>query len=95
MSVVYLQLVSDATIRGITSSHGIQVFSVYDFINLVCRKTGKYANRVWRHLIRDTSKFVEFKEDLVLAVPSTNIMKRTTHCHGTAKTAVHARQKSD
>ena len=57
---------------------GMQVFSVYGFINLVCRKTGKYANRVWRHLMRDTSKFVEFKEDLVLAVPSTNIMKYTT-----------------
>ena len=28
--------------------------------------------------MRDTSKFVEFKEDLVLAVPSTNIMKYTT-----------------
>jgi len=77
MSAVYL-VIGNSTVKGITSSDGVKVFSVTDFINLVCRKTGSYARLLWKRLTSDTSKFTEVKEALVLAVPSTNIMKFTT-----------------
>jgi hypothetical protein len=77
MSAVYL-VIGASTVKGITSSEGLKVFSVADFINLVCRKSGSYARLLWKRLTSDTSKFTEVKEALVLAVPSTNITKFTT-----------------
>ena len=38
MSALLLRLATDATVRGMTTRDGLQVFSVYDFVNLVCRK---------------------------------------------------------
>ena len=77
MSAVYL-VICDSTVKGITTGDGMWVFSVTDFINLVCQKTGSYARLLWKRLIYDTSKFTEVKEALVLAVPSTKIRKFTT-----------------
>jgi hypothetical protein len=77
MSTVYL-VIGNSNIKGITTSEGMRVFSVTDFINIVCRKTGSYARLIWKRLTSDTSKFTEIKEALVLAVPSTKIRKFTT-----------------
>jgi hypothetical protein len=38
MSALLLKL-GDVSVRGTTTYDGMQVFSVYDFINLVCQKT--------------------------------------------------------
>ena len=78
MSVLYLKLMSNFTIRGITTPDGIQVFSIYDFINIVCQKTGSYSRHLWKRLMCNTSKFTEIKEVLVLDIPSSNVMKYTT-----------------
>ena len=56
----------------------MQVFSIYDFINLVCQKTGSYSRHLWKRLICKTSKFTEIKEALVLPMPNSNMMKYTT-----------------
>lgn len=77
MSAVYL-VIGNATVKGITDSHGLKVFCVTDFIKIVCRKTGSYARLLWKRLTSDTSKFTEVKEAFVLAVPSTKLMKLTT-----------------
>ena len=51
MSELLLKLAGDATVRGLTTGAGLQVFSAYDFINLVCQKTGNYSRQVWKCLI--------------------------------------------
>ena len=38
MSDLVLRLAGDATVRGSSTRDGLQVFSAYDFINLVCQK---------------------------------------------------------
>jgi hypothetical protein len=38
MSALLLKLAGDVKVRGTTTHDGMQVFSVYDFINLVCQK---------------------------------------------------------
>jgi hypothetical protein len=43
MSALLLRLATDATVRGMTTRDGLQVFSVYDFVNLVCRKNDTYS----------------------------------------------------
>ena len=50
MSELVLRLAADATVRGTITSDGEQVFSVYDFINLVCQKNGTYAHNAWARL---------------------------------------------
>ena len=50
MSELLLRLAADVTVRGTTTSEGMQVFSVYDFINLVCQKNGTYAHNAWARL---------------------------------------------
>jgi hypothetical protein len=77
MSAVYL-VIGNSNIKGITTSEGMKVFSAIEFINKVCRKTGSYARLLWKRLTSDTSKFIEIKEALVLAVPSSKIRKFTT-----------------
>jgi hypothetical protein len=77
MSAVYL-VIGNSNIKGITTSDGMKVFSTTEFIKIVCRKTGSYARLLWKRLTSDTSKFIEIKEALVLAIPSTKIRKFTT-----------------
>ena len=43
MSALLLQLAGDATVRGTTTHDGMQLLSVYDFVNLACQNTGSYA----------------------------------------------------
>ena len=43
MSDLVLRLAGDATVRGATTYDAKQVFSVYDFVNLVCRKNDTYS----------------------------------------------------
>ena len=50
MSELLLRLAADVTVRGTTTPEGMQVFSVYDFINLVCQKNGTYAHNAWARL---------------------------------------------
>jgi len=50
MSDLVLRIAGDATVRGTITSDGEQVFSVYDFINLVCQKNGTYAHNAWARL---------------------------------------------
>jgi hypothetical protein len=57
MSALLLMLAGDASVRGTTTHDDMQVFLVYDFINLVCQKSGKYSGQIWMHLISENSKF--------------------------------------
>jgi hypothetical protein len=50
MSALLLKFAGNASVRGTTTSEGMQVFSVYDFINLVCQKSGSYAHHTWSRL---------------------------------------------
>ena len=57
MSDLVLRLAGDATVRGSSTRDGLQVFSAYDFINLVCQKSGNYSKQVWMRLISEDSIF--------------------------------------
>jgi len=72
MSILHLKL-GDTNVKGITTRDGVQVFSIYDFINVACQKTGTYSRKKWKRLISNTSKFTEVTEDLGL--PTTNNRK--------------------
>jgi hypothetical protein len=77
MHAVYLVL-GDDSVMGMTTAHFIQIFSVTDFIRIVCRTTESYARLLWKRLKRDTSKFTEVKKDLFLGMQSNKVMKFTT-----------------
>ena len=77
MHALYL-VIGDETLRGMTTAHFIQIFSVTDFIRIVCRTTESYARLLWKRLKRDTSKFTEVKKDLFLGIQSNKIIKSTT-----------------
>jgi hypothetical protein len=71
-------VIGDATIRGMTTAHSVQIFSVTDFIRIVCRTTESYARLLWKRLKRDTSKFMEVKKDLFLDIQRNKVVKFTT-----------------
>jgi hypothetical protein len=77
MSILHLKL-GDTNVKGITTRDGVQVFSIYDFINVVCQKTGTYSRKKWKRLISNTSKFTEVTEDLVVPATTTRKTKWTT-----------------
>ena len=54
MSTLLLKLTSNASLRGMVSPDGMQVFSVYDFISLACQKTdgGAYARKTYSNLVK-------------------------------------------
>lgn len=56
MSALVLKLTGDASVRGITTSNGDQVFSVHEFINVVCQKSGLFSKQLWVRLLRDHKK---------------------------------------
>ena len=58
MSALLLKLATDATVRRTNTPEGM-VFSVYDIMNLVCRKTGSYSRQLWLRLINS-----KFKDEL-------------------------------
>ena len=53
MSAVLFKLTGNATVHGIRSPCGTYFFSVYDFINAVCEKTGKYPFAVFASLVAE------------------------------------------
>ena len=59
MSALLLKLAGNASVRGTTTSEGMQVFSVYDFINLVCQKTGSYAHNIWSRMKSEDPRLKE------------------------------------
>jgi hypothetical protein len=61
MSALLLKLSEDATVRGTITADGQQKFSVYDFINLICDKSGNYSKQVWKRLIdADSEHEIEY-----------------------------------
>jgi hypothetical protein len=56
MSDLLVQLGSGATVRGNIvhdgTSDGLQVFSAYDYIHVVCKKRGHYAINLWNLHLR-------------------------------------------
>jgi hypothetical protein len=64
MSALLLRLATDATVRGTINSDGQQVFSVYNVVNLVCDKRGKFANRIWERLISEDSIYKDELDEL-------------------------------
>jgi hypothetical protein len=77
MHALYL-VIGDESVRGMTTAHFVQIFSVTDFIRIVCRTTESYARLLWKRLKRDTSKFMEVKKDLFLDMQSNKVVKFTT-----------------
>jgi hypothetical protein len=77
MSILHLKL-GDTNVQGITTRDGVQVFSIYDFINVACQKTGTYSRKKWKRLISNTSKFTEVTEDLGLPTTTTRKTRWTT-----------------
>jgi hypothetical protein len=65
MSDLVLRLAADATVRGATTTEGIQVFSVYDSIALFCGKSESYARTTWTRLISEKSTYKSELEGLV------------------------------
>jgi hypothetical protein len=55
MSELELRLTADATVRAKITSDAQHVVSVYDFINLLCDKRERFANKVWERLISEDS----------------------------------------
>ena len=69
MCDLVLRLAGDATVRGMTTRDDMQVFSAFDFIGLVCKKTGAYSRQVWKSLIDTDSIFkkeIEFTMEFSL-----------------------------
>ena len=71
MSDLVLRLAGDATVRGATTTEGIQVFAVYDIMALVCQKSEAYARTTWWRLI-EKSEYKEELEGLVYSVTLRN-----------------------
>ena len=55
MSAILFRLVGEK-VHGASTPDGL-VFSVYDFIHVVCQNNGMYACQVWTHLNRGQFKF--------------------------------------
>ena len=66
MPNLLLKLTSSASLRGMVSPDGLQVFSIYDFICLSTQKatTSSYGRVTYGRLISDAS---EFKDEVVTA----------------------------
>jgi len=71
-------VIGDSIIRGMTTAHSVQIFSVTDFIRIVCRTTESYPRLLWKRLKCNTSKFTEVKKDLFLDIQSNKVVKSTT-----------------
>ena len=78
MYAVYLNFGGDATLKGMIALDGMHVFSIYDFIMFVCKKTMQYAKCIWKNLRNNTAKFMELQQHFGSVVPSTNMIPGTT-----------------
>jgi hypothetical protein len=72
MSDLVLRLAGDATVRGATTRDGMQVFSVYDSMALVCQKSEAYARTLWSRSISEKSTYKAELEGLVYSVTLRN-----------------------
>ncbi len=79
MSDLVLRLTADATVRGATTRDGLQVFSVFDCISLVCNKTSAYSRQIWKRLISDNSDYKVELEALVSTVTLCHTGKNTSY----------------
>ena len=79
MSALLLILTGDTTVRGTITSDGKQVFSVYDFINLVCQKTESYSRLVWMRLLSEDSNFKDELQGLIFTVSFRNRAKNNRY----------------
>jgi hypothetical protein len=56
MPDLLVQLDAGATVRGVVvddgTSDGLDVYAIYDFIHVVCKKSGNYASRLWNVRLR-------------------------------------------
>ena len=79
MYAVYLKFGSHMTLRGMVAWDGMHVFSILDFMMLICHnKTEKYAKRIWNNLKKDTAKFMELQHYFGSSVPNTDVIPGTT-----------------
>ena len=67
---------------------GMQVFSVYDFINLVCQKNGTYSRQVWKRLISEDSKFKDEFEFTMVYLKLQNVTLSHTQKRRTCRIPV-------
>jgi hypothetical protein len=68
MSELELRLTADATVRAKITSDAQHVVSVYDFINLLCDKRERFANKVWERLISENSVYKDERYKLFSGV---------------------------
>jgi hypothetical protein len=57
MSALFLRLAGDATVRATITADGEHVFSVYDFLDLVCPNSKSYASVTWSRLTDENSVY--------------------------------------
>jgi len=57
MSALLLRLAGDATVRATINAQGEHVFSVYDFLDLVCPNSKSYASVTWSRLTDENSEY--------------------------------------
>jgi hypothetical protein len=79
MSDLVLRLTADATVRGATTRDGLQVFSVFDCISLMCQKSAAYSRQIWKRLISDDSDYKVELEALVYTVTLRHSGKHTSY----------------
>jgi hypothetical protein len=84
MSAVYLMLWSNASVRGITTEHGMHVFCLYDFMQHVLvhdangRKSRTYVKKLFKTLCSENAQFMEIRKPLRPAVASTKMQVTPT-----------------
>ena len=61
MPDLLVQLDVGVTVRGVIvddgTSKGLDVFAVYDFINVVCKRNGKYAASLWNAHLKKSFEY--------------------------------------
>jgi hypothetical protein len=78
MSVVYLLLGDrDAVVKGIITTDGFYIFSIYDFLQkvLIGNKNRTYVKKLWTTLYNQNSQFMYVQGTLGLSVPSSKMPK--------------------
>ena len=96
MASLLLKLTSNASVRGMTSLNGMQVFSVYDFLTFVCQKTdnGVYARKTFSRLTAVTKKMPDNRVHKTKRVSAQSI-ERCLQLKGYAVQFVRTRLRSD
>ena len=66
-----LKIHGDSTVVGATTRAGDQIFSVYEFMNVVCGRTGYYSAGEWKRMQKSYNgskkrSVVSFNEDVIM-----------------------------